>query len=70
VLYEHLTLFHDCTFNEFVSVSIEQEDAYCARMEEEKRKRPLLGPSGGSSHKYCLVYTPLLGQLCGPPPMQ
>jgi hypothetical protein len=47
VLHEHLTLFHASTLNELVSTSIEKEDACRARVEEEKKKRPLSGPIGG-----------------------
>jgi hypothetical protein len=46
-LHEHLTLFHDCTFNELVSASFEQEDACRADMKE-KRKMPFSGASGGA----------------------
>jgi hypothetical protein len=68
VLHEHLTLFHDCTLNELMSASIEQEDACRAHIEEERRKRPPLGPTWSASSKYHLVYTPPLGQPHGPPP--
>jgi hypothetical protein len=61
VLREHLTLFRGCTLNELVSASIEQEDACCARLEEERKKRPLTGPTGGAPPKYHLVYTPPSG---------
>jgi hypothetical protein len=61
VLREHLTLFRGCTLNELVSASIEQEDACCARLEEERKKRPLPGPTGGAPPKYHLVYTPPSG---------
>jgi hypothetical protein len=67
VLREHLTLFRGCTLNELVSASIDQEDACRARLEEERRKRPLLGPNGGAPPKYCLIYTPPSGQPRGPP---
>jgi hypothetical protein len=43
VLREHLTLFRGCT-NELVSAFIGQEDVCCARLEEERKKRPLPGP--------------------------
>jgi hypothetical protein len=66
VLREHLTLFQGYTLNELVSASIEQEDACHARLEEERKKRPLPGPNGGTLPKYRLVYTPSLGQLHGP----
>jgi hypothetical protein len=61
VLRDHLTLFQGCTLNELVSTSIEQEDACCAHLEEERKKRPLFGPTGGAPPKYRLVYTPPLG---------
>jgi hypothetical protein len=48
VLWEHLTLFQGCTLNELVNASIEQEDAYRARIEEERKKRPLSGPTRGA----------------------
>jgi hypothetical protein len=53
--------------NELVSASIEQEDACRARLEEERKKRPLPGLNGGAPPKYCLVYTPPPGQPHGPP---
>jgi hypothetical protein len=67
VLHEHLTLFWGCTLNELVSTSIEQEDACCARMEEERKNRPLFGHTRGAAPKYRLVYTPPSGQPCGHP---
>jgi hypothetical protein len=69
VLHEHLTLYHGCTLNELVTTSIEQVDTCWARMEERK-KRPLLWPTGGAPPKYRLVYTSLPGQPHGPPPPQ
>jgi hypothetical protein len=63
VLREHLTLFQGCTLNELVSASIEQEDACCAHLEEERKKRPLPRPNRGAPPKYRLVYTPSSGQL-------
>jgi hypothetical protein len=68
VLHEHLTLFRGYTLNEFVSASIEQEDACRARLEEERKKRLLPRPNGGGPPKYRLVYTPPSGQPCAPPP--
>jgi hypothetical protein len=65
-LHEHLTLFRGCNINELVSGSSEQEDASHAHMEE-KRKRPLVGPSRGAPPKYHLVYSPSMGQSRGPP---
>jgi hypothetical protein len=47
--------------NVLVSTSIEQEDACRARMEEERKKRPLSRPTGGALSKYRLVYTPPSG---------
>jgi hypothetical protein len=70
VLREHLTLFRGCTLNELVSASIEQEDVCHARLEEERKKRPLPGPNGGTPPKYRLVYTLPLGQPCGCPSSQ
>jgi hypothetical protein len=69
MLREHLMLFRCCTLNELLSASIEQEDACRARLEERK-KRPLPGPTGGASPKYRLVYTPPSGQPHGPPSSQ
>jgi hypothetical protein len=62
VLREHLTLFRGCTLNELVIASIEQEDACHARLEEERKKRPLPGPNGGAPPKYRLVYTSSSGR--------
>jgi hypothetical protein len=70
VLHEHFMLFRDYTLNELVSASIVQEDACHARLEEERKKRPLPGPNGGASPKYRLVYTPPSGQPRGPPSSQ
>jgi hypothetical protein len=67
MLREHLTLFWGCTINELVSASIEQKDACHARLEEERKKRPLPGPNGGAPPKYHLVYTPPSGQPHIPP---
>jgi hypothetical protein len=66
VLHEHLTLFRGCTLNELVSASIEQEGVCRARLEEERKKRPLPRPNGGAPPKYHLIYTPPSGQLRGP----
>jgi hypothetical protein len=70
VLREHLTLFQGCTQNELVSASIEQEDVCRARLEDESKKRPLLGPTRGAPPKYRLVFTPPSGQPHGPPSLQ
>jgi hypothetical protein len=67
VLCEHLTPFLGCTLNELVSAYIEQENACHARLEEERKKRPLSGPNEGAPPKYHLVYTLPLGQPRGPP---
>jgi hypothetical protein len=67
VLREHLTLFQGCTLNELVRASIEQEDVCHARLEEDRKKRPLPGPNKGAPPKYRLVYTPPSGQPRGPP---
>jgi hypothetical protein len=69
MLREHLTLFRGCTLNELVSASIEQEDACCARIEERK-KRLLSRPTGGTPPKCHMVYTPPSGQPRGPLPSQ
>jgi hypothetical protein len=69
VLHEHLMLFQGCTQNGLVSASIEQEDACRARMEERKKK-PLSGPTGGAPPMYRLVYTPPSGQPRDHPPSQ
>jgi hypothetical protein len=52
--------------NELVSASIDQEDACHARMEVERKKRPLSGPTGGALPQYRLVYTSPSGQPCAP----
>jgi hypothetical protein len=67
MLREHLTLFRGCTLNELVSASIQHEDVCRALLEEERKKRPLPGPTGGAPPKYRLVYTPPLSQPRGPP---
>jgi hypothetical protein len=67
VLHEHLMLFRGYILNELVRASIEQEDACCARLEEERKKRPLPGPNGSAPPKYHQVYTPPSGQPRGPP---
>jgi hypothetical protein len=63
-LRERLMWFRNDSFNDLVSASIEQEDVFCACMDEEerKRKRPMSGPTGGAPQKYRLVYTPPAGQ--------
>jgi hypothetical protein len=45
MLREHLMLFCGCTIIKLVITSIEQEDACRAHMEEERKKRPLSGPT-------------------------
>jgi hypothetical protein len=52
MVHEHLTLFWGCTLNELVSTSIEQEDTCHARIEKERKKKPLSGPTGGAPPKY------------------
>jgi hypothetical protein len=61
VLREHLTLFWDCTLNELVSASIEQEDTCHARLEKERKKGPLPRLMGRTPPKYRMVYTPPSG---------
>jgi hypothetical protein len=65
VLCEHLMLFRDCTLNELVSTSIEQEDA-CHACLEERKKTTLPGPTRGAPTKYHPVYTPPLGHPHAP----
>jgi hypothetical protein len=65
-----MTLFWGCTLNELLSSSIEQEDVCRARLEEERKKKPLPGPTGGTPPMYHLVYTPPSGQPRGPPSSQ
>jgi hypothetical protein len=67
MLRDHLTLFQGCTMNELVSTSIEQEDVCHARLEKERKKRPLPGPTGGAPPKYLLVDTLPSSQPCAPP---
>jgi hypothetical protein len=70
VLRENPSLFWGCTLNELVSASIEQENTYHARIEEERKKMPLSGTTRGALPKYRLVYTPPSGQPHGHPPSQ
>jgi hypothetical protein len=70
VLHEHLMLFRGCTLNKLVRTSIKQEDTCHARMEEERKKRPLSGPTRSAPLMYRLVYTPPLGQPRGHPSSQ
>jgi hypothetical protein len=70
VMREHLMLFQGCTLHELVSASIEQEDVCRARLEEERKKRPLPEPNGGAPPKYHLVYTLPLGQPRSSPSSQ
>jgi hypothetical protein len=60
-------LFRGCTLNELMSASIEQEDTCRARIEEERKKRPLSGPTRGTLPKYCLVYNHPSGHPRGHP---
>jgi hypothetical protein len=66
MLRDHLTLFQGCTMNELVSTSIEQEDMCHARLEKERKKRPLPGPTRGAPPKYLLVDTLPSSQPCAP----
>jgi hypothetical protein len=59
-------LFCSCTLNELVSASIQQEDACCARMEKERKKRPLSG-STGALHQSTAWSTPLRQASCVAP---
>jgi hypothetical protein len=70
VLREDLMLFQGCTLNKLVSTSIKQEDTCHARLEEERKMRPLPGPNGGTPPKYHLGYTLPSGQPHVPPSSQ
>jgi hypothetical protein len=69
-LQDHLILSQNLSYNELASAAIDQEGTMkaCEAAEEKKRKRALLGPSGASSNgapqKYCMIYTPPVGQPC------
>jgi hypothetical protein len=59
------------SYNDLASAAIDQERTMkaVAEAEEKKRKRAMpessgSGGSGGAPTKYCMVYTPLSGQLC------
>jgi hypothetical protein len=68
-LQDHLNLFPNLSYNDLASDAIDKEGSMkaCAMAEEKKRKRIMPGSSrsGGSSGappKYCMVYTPPIGQ--------
>jgi hypothetical protein len=73
-LQDRLILSQNLSYNELASVAIDQEGTMkaCEAVEEKKRKRAVLGPSGGSSSgallKYRMIYTPPTGQPRCPPP--
>jgi hypothetical protein len=62
--------FQSWTFYQLMSGAIRQEDDIHTMKEEKRNKRAALDPSGGALPKYRLVYTPHVGQPCGPPPQQ
>jgi hypothetical protein len=61
------------SYNDLASTAIDQEGIMkaCEAIEEKKRKRTMLGPTGGSSSsappKYRIVHTPPMGQPRRPP---
>jgi hypothetical protein len=73
-LQDHLILSKNLSYNELASATIDQDGTMkaCEVAKEKKRKRAVSGPSGGSSNgappKYRMIYTPLEGQPCRPPP--
>jgi hypothetical protein len=73
-LQDRLILSQNLSYNELASAAIDQEGTMkaCEAAEEKKRKRAASGPARGSSSgappKYRMVYTPLTGQPCHPPP--
>jgi hypothetical protein len=73
-LQDRLILSQNLSYNELASAVIDQEGTMkaCEAAEEKKRKRAVSRPFGGSSSgappKYCMFYTPPVGQLCCPPP--
>jgi hypothetical protein len=73
-LQDRLILSQNLSYNELASGAIDQEGTMktCEAVEEKKRKRAMSGPSEDSSSgappKYCMIYTPLAGQPCRPPP--
>jgi hypothetical protein len=65
--------FASLSYNELVSVAINQERMMKAVAEaDEKRRKRMMprstgsGSSSGAPPKYCMVYTPPRGQLCQP----
>jgi hypothetical protein len=66
-LQDRLILSQNLSYNELASAAIDQEGTMkaCEVAEEKKRKRAVLGPSGGNSSgappKYRMVYTPPAG---------
>jgi hypothetical protein len=73
-LQDRLILSQNLSYNELASAAIDQEGTMktCEAAEEKKRKMAMSGPSENSSSgaplKYCMIYTPLAGQPCRPPP--
>jgi hypothetical protein len=73
-LQDHPILSQNLSYSELASVAIDQEGTMkaCEAVEEKKRKRPVSGPSRGSSSgalpKYRMIYTPPAGQPRRPPP--
>jgi hypothetical protein len=73
-LQDRLILSQNLSYNELASAAIDQEGTMkaCEAAEEKKRKRAVLGPSGGSSSsalpKYRMIYTPPAGQPHRPLP--
>jgi hypothetical protein len=73
-LQDRLILSQNMSYNELASAAIDQEGTMKAyeAAKEKKRKRTMLGPSGGSSSgappKYRKIYTPPVGQPHRPPP--
>jgi hypothetical protein len=73
LLQDCLILFPTITYNTLARAAIDPEGTLraCAEAKKKKRKRVMPGPSGGSSGggppKYCMAYTPPVGQPCQPP---
>jgi hypothetical protein len=70
-LQEFLVQFTSLSYNELASATIDQERMMKAigEVDEKKRKKMMPGSVGSGSSssappKYCMVYTPLAGQLC------
>jgi hypothetical protein len=72
-LQDHLILSQSLSYNELASAAIDQDGTMkaCEAAKEKKRKRAVLGPSGGSSSgappKYRMIYTLPTGQPRRPP---